>query len=120
MGRFRRNEAEEYQRMRDSNPNSHYDIAYKRMRRIKRFYVHLGIYILANTFFIVAKHYDDGPTDPNFWRWQTFNTALFWGMCLLVHGLSVFGTEAMFSRDWEEKKIRQIMDQENEQRKKWN
>ena len=117
MGRFRRYEVEEYQRMKDNNPDSRYSMAFRRMKRIKGFYVHLSIYILANIFFIVAKHHDDGPNDPNFWRWQTFNTALFWGIGLLAHGLSVFARESMFSRNWEEKKIKEIMDKDKES--KW-
>jgi len=55
--------------------------------------------------------------DSFFWSWQTFSTALFWGIGLVAHGLSVFGKNLFFSSNWEEKKIQEFMDKDKSQ--KW-
>lgn len=40
--------------------------------------------------------------------WATFG----WGIGLLTHGLSVFALPGMFGKNWEERKIREYMDQD--------
>jgi hypothetical protein len=40
----------------------------------------------------------------NYW------TAIFWGIGLLAHGISVFSPNVFFGKDWEEKIIRELMD----------
>jgi hypothetical protein len=45
------------------------------------------------------------------------NTALFWGIGLAAHGLSVFGNTIFFGQNWEEKKIQELMDKDKSE--KW-
>ena len=52
-----------------------------------------------------------------FWSWNTFSTALFWGIGLMAHGLSVFSRNMFFGSQWEERKIREFM--EKEKTEKW-
>lgn len=99
------------------NRDERYEIAAKRVKRIKGFYVHAMVYILVNIF-IVAANYDKSSFDSGlFFRWETYSTALFWGIGLVAHGLSVFGKNLFFSSNWEEKKIQEIMDKDKSQ--KW-
>lgn len=99
------------------NPDERYNFAYKRVKRIKGFYVHAIVYVLVNLF-IIASSYSKSSFDTGFFlRWETFSTALFWGIGLLAHGLSVFGRNLFFGQNWEEKKIQQFM--EKEKREKW-
>jgi galactitol-specific phosphotransferase system IIC component len=97
--------------------NSRYDLAYKRVKRIKGFYIHLMVYVIVNAFIIVSKYYKIHNVDTNFWHWEILNTAFFWGIGLLAHGLSVFGRNVFFGSNWEEKKIKEFMDKENKE--KW-
>jgi hypothetical protein len=115
MGRYGRNRFEDYQEA--NMPNEDYNIAYKRVKRIKGFYVHLLIYIFVNGFYLVANHKE--VFDPNklFWRWETFSTALCWGIGLISHGVSVFGRNIFFNKEWEERKIREFI--EKDESKKW-
>lgn len=108
MGRFRRRMFNEYQEE-NSNPESSYDLAYKRVKRIKGFYVHLLVYILVNTFIIVANNNESISENHVFWSWENFSTALFWGIGLMAHGLSVFGKNIFFGHNWEERKIQEFM-----------
>ncbi|MFV8342773.1 2TM domain-containing protein [Flavobacterium sp. XS2P39] len=101
----------------NNNPDVWYDLAYKRVKRIKGFYIHLIVYIVVNVFIVVSSYNEKAIDDPAFWSWETFSTALFWGIGVTAHGLSVFGRNIFFGRNWEEKKIKELM--EKEKNKKW-
>lgn len=99
------------------NPDDRYNLAYKRVKRIKGFYVHALAYVLVNLF-IIASNFDKNWFDTGaVFRWETFSTALFWGIGLLAHGLSVFGRNIFFGQNWEERKIQEFMDKEKSE--KW-
>lgn len=92
-----------------------YNLAYKRVKRIKGFYIHLLVYILVNSFLIVQIY--NHSHENTFWRWETFSTALFWGIGLGSHWISVFGRNIFFSKDWENRKIQEFLDKEKKE--KW-
>lgn len=116
MGRFRKQLFENFQDE-NFNPDARYELAYKRVKRIKGFYIHAFVYVLVNAFIIVSSFNRSLLGNEVFFRWETFSTALFWGIGLLAHGLSVFGRNLFFSADWEEKKIQEFMDKDKSQ--KW-
>ena len=91
-----------------------YQQALKRVKRIKGFYTHLMVYVVINIGLLIVNH--NNATE-NFWRWQTFSTVLFWGIGLFGHGLSVFIPTMLLGKDWEEKKIKELM--EKEKNNKW-
>ena len=93
-----------------------YQQALKRVKKIKGFYSHLMVYIVINTMLLIV-NYKNMDANENFWRWQTFNTFLFWGIGLLAHGFSVFMPGMLMGKDWEEKKINELM--EKEKNNKW-
>ena len=80
--------------------------AQKRVNRLKGFYIHATVYVVVYLFLIannVQKGMDLSNID-NYW------TAIFWGIGLLGHALSVFLPNFIMGKDWEEKKIRELMD----------
>lgn len=93
-----------------------YQQALKRIKRIKGFYSHLMVYVVINVMLLIVNYKNSDPGE-NFWRWQMFSTALFWGIGLLAHGMSVFMPSLLMGKDWEEKKIKQLM--EKEKQNKW-
>lgn len=107
MGRIR-NRMNEYQ---DDNysTDEKYNLAYRRVKKIKGFYTHFIIYLIVNTFIIVGSFYDSDYNAANFWRWETFATAFFWGIGLASHAFSVFGRNIIFNKNWEERKIQEFM-----------
>jgi hypothetical protein len=118
MGRFRRRMFEDYTTYNQGTPNDErYNLAYRRVRRIRGFYSHLMIYLFVNTIIIIINANHSITGDAEFWRWETFSTALFWGISLSVHALTVFGRDIFFSTDWEERKIKEFMEKETNQ--KW-
>ncbi|MGV8914778.1 MAG: 2TM domain-containing protein [Kaistella sp.] len=80
--------------------------AKKRVKRLKGFYIHATVYILVNLF-LIANNVQRGM---NFFDINNYWTAIFWGVGLLGHALSVFLPNMIMGKDWEEKKIRELMD----------
>ena len=112
MGRFK-DRMNKYQ-YDNFSTDEKYNLAYKRVKRIKGFYIHLIIYLAVNTFLICGIFYDQEFTFQKFMRWETFSTALFWGIGLASHGFSVFGRNILFNKDWEERKIQEFINKEQE------
>lgn len=92
-----------------------YERALKRVKKIKGFYVHLVVFITVNLFlfalsFVFRQNHIN--SDINFIYWKLSNLVL-WGLGLLIHGLYVFGSNIFLGKNWEEQKIKQLMEKEN-------
>lgn len=116
MGRIRRRMFDDYQ-FDNNNSDERYAMAYKRVKRIKGFYVHFLVFILVNLFIIGRRYYERG--DVIFSDWDTYSTLIFWGIGIVAHASSVFGRDLFFGENWEERKIKEFMDKDKEQEKKW-
>ena len=86
------------------------DEAYERARRrvtaVKGFYNHIIIFLIINILLAAVNFL----ISPGF-LWFFFVT-FFWGIGLVMHGLSVFMKRGLFSKDWEERKIKEYMEDE--------
>lgn len=111
MGRFRRRMFDNYETEGNAS-DERYNLAYKRVKRIKGFYIHALVYVLVNTFILISISKDSADGTIVFAKWETWSTALFWGIGLVAHGMSVFGRDLFFGSDWEEKKIQEFMDKD--------
>lgn len=96
--------------------NFRYQAARKRVRKIKGFYVHLTVYLFINVAIYVMSTRDTGLLD-GLDDFSNLSTAFFWGIGLLFHWMGVFGPNIFPGRDWEERKIRELM--EKEKQNKW-
>lgn len=92
-----------------------YQEALKRVRKIKGFYSHLLVYIVVNSMIIVVNFQNLAPNE-SYFQLKNFMTAFFWGIGLLAHGFSVFVPQWFLGNDWEERKIRELMEKD---KKKW-
>lgn len=90
--------------------------AQKRVRAISGFYRHLAAYILINLFLIGLKFVNLDKNE-EFFRFNTFSTAVYWGIGLAFHAVGVFGGHFFLGKNWEERKIAEIM--ERDKRQKW-
>jgi hypothetical protein len=86
-----------------------YFAAQKRVKSIKGFYIHFTVYVFVNIvlsiqIYLINKN--------DFWEWESFSTALFWGVGILAHGTSVFGSNLLFGKNWEERKIKEFMEKD--------
>jgi hypothetical protein len=87
--------------------------ARKKVEEIKGFYGNLISYIVVNCFLIGINLV----TSPKY-LWF-FWPLLGWGIGVLFHGLKVFNYMPFLGKDWEERKIKEFMDKENQQKGSW-
>ncbi len=92
-----------------------YERAAKRVKRIKSFYSHLVVYVVINIMVVIIniQNLDAGES---YFKWQNFTTFGFWGIGLLIHGLSVFMPDFILGKNWEERKIKEYMEKERNNR----
>ena len=97
----------------ENQPEDKYAAAQRKVKRLKGFYTHLIIYLVVNTF-IIFINISNLETGESYFKMENFFTAFFWGIGLTAHGLSVFGGNIFFGRNWEEKKIKELMEKEKD------
>jgi hypothetical protein len=93
--------------------NTSYKRAKKRIEKIKGFYIHLIIFILFNIFMGIQNFIDHG-VEGLLYSFMGFG--LFWGIGLFFHWYGVFG-KGLFFKDWENQKIKELM--EDEEKEMW-
>jgi hypothetical protein len=48
-----------------------------------------------------------------------FWTTVSWGLGVLIHAIKVFNWFPVFGKDWEERKIKEYMEKENQSNNQW-
>lgn len=83
-----------------------YNIAKKRVQEVKGFYGNLTAYIVVNLFLMIVNLL----TSPeHLWFYWPM---LGWGIGVLFHGLRVFNRVPFLGKEWEERKIKEFMEEE--------
>ncbi len=79
-------------------------LAYRRMRRLRSFYLHLVPYCIVtpSLFALNLWHASGGP----YWA---FWPALGWGIGLLFHAARVFGWSSFLGADWEKRQVEKYL-----------
>ena len=86
-----------------------YEKAKKRVEELKKFYGNLAVYVVVNVILIIINLVTS--PDELWFYW----VAIFWGIGIFFHASSVFlGKGKFLGKEWEEKKIQEIMDKETE------
>ena len=87
--------------------------AKKRVEEIKGFYGNLTAYIFVNLGFLIINLL----TSPNhlWFYWPMLG----WGIGVVIHGMKVFNYLPFMDKDWEEKKIKEFMEQEEQSKNTW-
>ena len=88
-----------------------YEQALQRVKKIKGFYTHLVVYLVINLMLVIVnvQNLDKGES---YFQFKNFQTAFFWGIGILAHGLSVFLPNMILGNNWEERKIKELMDKD--------
>jgi len=86
--------------------NKRYEKAKKRVEEIRSFYSHLFVYVVVNVGLFLLNII----TSPrSLWFYWVL---IGWGIGLAIHALNIFGTERILGKDWEEKKIKELMEKD--------
>ncbi len=106
----------------DQERRERYLRAQKKVENIRGFYVHLLVYICVNLFISIKKimrNLDNGETfEEAFFDFGTYFVWLAWGIGLAFHAFNVFVKNGVFGSHWEERKIREYME-DDEERQNW-
>ena len=81
-----------------------YAEAKKQVREIKGFYHHLAVYVLVNAFLLLVNVVTSPAVLWFYWP------LLGWGLGIVAHAASVFAGFTFLGREWEERKIKDLMD----------
>ena len=101
----------------NENQSLEYNLASDKVRRIARFYKHLLVYVIVNLG-ILFSHYQSNPD--HFFSFSTFSTAFFWGLGLTFHAINTFGTSLIFGKNWEDRKIKELMEKNQSNPSQWS
>jgi 2TM domain len=99
--------------MENNNQDERYFKARKRVEEIKGFYGNLAAYIVVNIGLLVVNLL----TSPQY-LWF-FWPLLWWGIGVAIHGLKVFNYMPFFNKEWEEQKIKEFMEKEEQSKNIW-
>jgi hypothetical protein len=83
-----------------------YQKAIERVEAIKGLYIHLTVYVVVNLILFSINMIVSPASLWFFWP------LMGWGVGLVIHVLSVLGFSRAFGADWEERKIRELMEKE--------
>ncbi|GAB5399807.1 MAG: 2TM domain-containing protein [Aureisphaera sp.] len=110
-------------------PNSYqkYDRARKRVKEIKGFYNHIWIFVLINIAINVVRFFvfprigfvHDDPGFNDWLNWNTILMPLLWGIGLAIHGIWAYRHKFKFLKNWEERKIKEYIEEEEEETQNW-
>lgn len=93
--------------MEELNKENKYIRAKERVEELKKFYGNLTSYIFVIGMLALINYFT------NEWRYPWFLWAAFgWGIGLVFHAFRTFKWNPFFSRDWEERKIREFMEED--------
>ena len=100
--------------MEDFTKENKYIRAKERVQELKKFYGNLSSYLVVVTFLAILNYYT------NDWRYMWFLWVAFgWGIGVAFHAMGTFNVFPFLGRGWEERKIREFMQQEEEEARRW-
>lgn len=91
-----------------------YENAKKRAKNIRSFYINLMCYciIIPIVIYVNLKYVPEIQ-----WFWFTM---IGWGTGILAHGMEAFQVNSLFSKSWEERKLKQFIEEERQKQNKFN
>ena len=94
------------------------EIIREKVQKIKKFYTHLFIFVIGVIVY-VSKTYLGAPL--NFWPIKFINEFFMWcwTFIIVVQGIQLFLSQKMFGKNWENQKIREILEKEEVKKQNW-
>lgn len=94
------------------------ELARERVHKLRRFYVHLVIYI-AVVLIYLSKTYFGAPLNFIPFRYISETVVWIWSFVIAVKGFKLFVKEQFLGANWERNKIKEIIEKENNSNNKW-
>lgn len=86
----------------------------QRVKSLKQFYIHLFLFLIVNIALLFRLILLEKDESLNFFVWVVLNTIITWSIGILVHAWIVFKGKLIFSKEYEDSKIEELMRDETE------
>ncbi|KAA0129867.1 2TM domain-containing protein [Chryseobacterium sp. SN22] len=96
-----------------SKDDIRYKEAEREVKKIKKFYIFLFIYIAVNIFILVLNYRELKPGQ-TIWQLKYFLLPIFWGIAVVIQAMRTFMPNFMLGSKWEDRKIKELMDKEKQ------
>jgi 2TM domain len=90
----------------------------RRVRRLAEFYRHLAYYVVVCTALFIGNYFMLHAQPPRANGWWAFFPIVGWGIGVVGHALTVFSPIGFFSLDWEERKVRELVERSKKESSK--
>lgn len=91
----------------------YFEQAYKRVTQLKDFYMRLTVYCTVNAMLLVVWIFNPNIAT-NFWIPTCSFTVVVAGFFVLANAINLFGGKYLLPKKWEERKLKEIMNKENQ------
>jgi hypothetical protein len=99
---------------REFTKEQQYVLARKRVVKIRKFYKHFTIYVVVNVFLSALFIIGDTNRGDTFMQavldGHNYKIWVYWGFGIIFQALNTFGVHLFFSKNWEERKVKQYME----------
>ncbi len=95
------------------NDDQRYTMAKERVEKLKEFYGHVASYVGVMIILVVINLLTSPEHLWFFWP------MLGWGIGLFFHAMKVYDKNPFFGKEWEERKMKQFMEEEKRNASKW-
>ena len=101
-----------------SNETPLEQLARKRVLKLKGFYIHAFIYGIGLMVYVL-KTYFGAPLNFSPLNYLNFTAMAIWTFFFVEQGLPLFFKETFFGKNWEKKRINEILEKEKETKNTW-
>jgi hypothetical protein len=99
----------------DHEKKQHYLRAKKKVRNIQLFYIHLAAYLLVVTFILINLYTIESEELKRTVTGVNVSSLILWAVFIALHGRRVFKGKILFKKSWEERKIHEILEENEEE-----
>ena len=93
--------------------NKKYLQAKKKVKLLRRFYIHLFIFLIVNITLLVKLIMLEKDESLDTLVWLILNVMITWSIGIIIHAWCVFDGKILFSKDWEQRKIEEFIQDEH-------
>ncbi len=94
------------------NKQIQHDRAKKRVRALRNYYRHITAYVIV-IILLLALYAAGVQTGQDTFIYIAYGTAAGWTIGLIIHIFGIYGTSLFMSKSWEERKLRELIEEEN-------
>ena len=95
--------------------NRKYIQANRRVKALKRFYIHLFLFLIVNMALLFRLLMLEKDESLDFFVWVVLNIMITWSVGILIHAWIVFKGRIIFSKQYEDSKIEELMREDQNQ-----